>query len=389
MHRAGADVFLVEARDRVGGRAWRLPVGDGLEFEAGCEVADEAHDALLALAGELGVATRLAEPWGGELAPSLEGADAALFHALHTEIEELAARIDPLHPEELEGAGALDAQTLGGWLTERGASGRLLDAAETWYAVAAASVPIGETSLLHHAAKQAAGAAPNGLRVRFVGGPSALAARMAATLGDRIRLSAEVVAVEQDAFGVRLSLADGRVERAGRAILALPLTVQRGVRFDPELPAHRREALARARYGDAVKAGLAYEEIPAGAYPILDGRGVVHRPEPGLPLLVFFAGSGPARELAALDEAERRRRIAGLAGGEPSAFRSVAWAQKTFTRGSYVIFGPGDLTSWGRRLGEPWGRVHFAGAEASPLPSYMNGAIVAGERAAREVLGAL
>ena len=334
------------------------------------------------------MATRLAEPWGGELAPALEGADADLFQALHAEVETLAARIDPLHPEDIDGAGALDAQTLGGWLAERGASPRLLDAAETWYAVASASVPIGAISLLHYAAKQAAGAAPNGLRVRFAGGPSALAARMGATLGDRVRLSAEVVAVEQDAAGVQLSLAGGSSERARRAVLALPLTLQRELRFDPPLSPHRREALSRAHYGDAVKAGLAYDELPAGPYPVLDERGVVHRPDPALPLLVFFSGSGPARALAALDEEERRRRVAGLAGGEPSAFRSVAWRHERYARGSYVIFGPGDLTSWGYRLAEPFGRLHFAGSEASPLPSYMNGAVTAGERVAREVLEA-
>jgi len=334
------------------------------------------------------VVTRLAEPWGGELAPPLEGADAELFRALHAEIEALAARIDPLHPEELEGAGALDAQTLGSWLAGHGASSRLLDAAETWYAVATASVPIDAISFLHSAAKPAAGAAPNGLRVRFAGGPSALAERMAAALGDRVRLSADVVGVEQNAAAMELSIAGRGSERAGRAVLALPLTLQRELRFDPSLPPFRREALSRARYGDAVKAGLAYDELPGGPYPVLHERGVFHQPDPALPLLVFFSGSGPARTLAGLDEEERRRRVAGLAGGEPSAFRSVAWRHEPYTRGSYVIFGPGDLTSWGYRLAEPFGRLHFAGSEASPLPSYMNGAVIAGERVAREVLEA-
>jgi monoamine oxidase len=32
--------------------------------------------------------------------------------------------------------------------------------------------------------------------------------------------------------------------------------------------------------------------------------------------------------------------------------------------------------------------VHFAGSEASVLPSYMNGAVLAGERAAAEILAA-
>jgi monoamine oxidase len=66
----------------------------------------------------------------------------------------------------------------------------------------------------------------------------------------------------------------------------------------------------------------------------------------------------------------------------------VDWAAEPFSRGSYLIFGPGDLTTWGRRLAEPHGRVHFAGSEASDLPSYAEGAVRAGERAADEVLAA-
>jgi monoamine oxidase len=66
----------------------------------------------------------------------------------------------------------------------------------------------------------------------------------------------------------------------------------------------------------------------------------------------------------------------------------VDWAAERFSRGSYLIFGPGDLTTWGRRLAEPHGRVHFAGSEASDLPSYAEGAVRAGERAADEVLAA-
>jgi monoamine oxidase len=54
---------------------------------------------------------------------------------------------------------------------------------------------------------------------------------------------------------------------------------------------------------------------------------------------------------------------------------------------SYLIFAPGELAGWGGRLGDPNGRVHYAGAETSDLPSFMEGAVRAGERAAAEVLG--
>ena len=55
---------------------------------------------------------------------------------------------------------------------------------------------------------------------------------------------------------------------------------------------------------------------------------------------------------------------------------------------SYLILAPGQLTGWWPTLAAADGRIHHAGAETSVLPSFMEGAVVAGERAAREVLDA-
>jgi monoamine oxidase len=67
----------------------------------------------------------------------------------------------------------------------------------------------------------------------------------------------------------------------------------------------------------------------------------------------------------------------------------VDWAGEAWNRGSYLILGPGQLLSWGQRLGEPHGRVHFAGVERSTLKSYMEGAVRAADDASTEILAAL
>src|SRR5918996_323697 len=54
LSQTGAGVLVLDARDRVGGRAWRLDVG-GLPFDAGCELLWARHERLLALAGELDI----------------------------------------------------------------------------------------------------------------------------------------------------------------------------------------------------------------------------------------------------------------------------------------------------------------------------------------------
>lgn len=367
---AGVRVVVLEASSRIGGRAWRLEVS-GLPFDAGCEALWETHARLLALADELDVPVHAGRPWAGHGAPS-----PPVIQALEGEIAAHAARIDPAHPEELEGAAALDAQTLGGWLAEHGADEEAFALAETRYAVASSTVPIGEMSLLAYAAKVAAGARPDARALRLEGGPSALAGRLARDLD--VRLRSEVAALEQRRGVVRVGLRDGSELRARRALLAVPLTLQRLIRFDPPLEAHRQAALAEARYGDAVKAGYAFDEPPARELPELTAAGVLYRPDPAVPLLALFAGAGAARNASSFAFPE----------GKPRAAAAVDWTAEPYARGSYLILGPGHLTSWGRRLAEPQGRLHFAGAEASDLPSFMEGAVRAGERAADEVLAA-
>jgi monoamine oxidase len=357
----GADVVVLEARKRIGGRVWRIDAG-GLPFDAGAEAIDDAHRTVLALADELEVATWQTEPWADRRQRS------PLVAALEERIAELAARIDPAHPEETDDASMLDTETLRGWLAER-ASAEVLAEAETLYSVASSSVPIGEMSLLAYATKVAAGAAPTGLTMRMKGGPSALAERLAAHF--EVQTGTVVTGIQQGDACVRIELADGAALSAARAILAIPLPLQRRLRFDPPLLEHRRLALERGRYGEVVKAALPYDRRSTRRLPELSAAGFVYQPDPGVPLLALFAAAGAAR---------RARTIESLA--------AVDWSGETFSRGSYLIFGPGDLTTWGRRLLEPQGRLHFAGSEASSLPSYMEGAARSGERAADEVLSA-
>jgi len=67
------------------------------------------------------------------------------------------------------------------------------------------------------------------------------------------------------------------------------------------------------------------------------------------------------------------------------------WAEEEYSGGCYVShFAPGILTSFGDVIRQPSGRVFYAGTETATYWSgYMEGAIQAGERAAREVLHAV
>lgn len=375
---AGVDVAVLEARERVGGRAWRIRAGDA-QFDAGCEALDREHATLLQLAREVGVEVWDAPPWSSEPPGGLEGADAELFAEFEQEIDELAARVDPKHPEELDRAGELDAKSLAGWLEERGASARVLQAVEEWIAVASSTVPTREMSLLAYAVKLAAGAAPTGLTLRFTGGPSALAEGLVDRLDDRVRIGAPVVGVEDSGSDVVLRLEDGSLETAGRVVIAVPLTAQRSIRFDPPLPAHRRQALAEARYGEVVKQAALFDQPPSVPVPDVSADGHLYLSAHEPRLLIRFAGAAAARRQLSLE---------GLVGSPARGEARVEWSQEPWTGGSYLILGPGQLLAWGDRLGERHGRIHFAGAERSTLKSYMEGAARAGEDVAAEILTA-
>jgi monoamine oxidase len=376
LDQAGVDVVVLEARDRVGGRACRLPIGDAF-FDAGCEALDHEHAALREVARGVEVGVWEAPPWSSEPPGGLEGADAELFEAFEQEVNALAARVDPDHPEDLDGAGQLDAQTLAGWLEERAASTRVLEAVETWIAVASSTVPTREMSLLAYAAKLAAGAAPTGLTLRFEGGPSAVAAGLAAALEGRVRLGSPVGGLEDTGEGVLVRLYDGEIERASHVVVAVPLTLQRDIRFEPPLPEFRRRALAEARYGVVVKEAALFESPAPLPSPDLSADGHFYVSAEDGRLLIRFAGAGAA---------DRRLDVGRLVRREAQARVAVDWTREAWTRGTYLILGPGHLLEWGGRLGEPSGRIHFAGAERSTLKSYMDGAVRAGNEVAGEIL---
>jgi monoamine oxidase len=376
---AGAGVVVLEAAGRVGGRVWTR-TDRGIRWEAGGEAVDAANERLRGLAGELGVPLVASGVGWGDHGPSPSRAWVAgrsgfavpgAYSALLDEIDRLGRAPDP----------AADQVSVMGWMADHGAPPFDRAVAQTMISVAASTMPLRRMSLLALAVKDAARGGPRSdSAFRFGEGAGSLADALAATLGDRVRLGSPVVEVRQCRGRVDLRTVAGQTVQAGRAVVALPLHARariRGLRRPP----------AGAAYGVAVKSLIELDRpLPEGVPTSVVTDSVVgyaYRKDERT--LGSFVGAAPAARMAALSD-ERALEAVGAVLQRLLGVRATSVTRVVYPR-SYLILAPGQLTTWGDALREPDALVHVAGAEASLLPSFMEGAVRAGERAAEEIVG--
>jgi len=374
----GADVVVLEASGRVGGRVW-TPTAAGVRFEAGGEAVDLVNETLRTVAGEVGAELRDSEVgWGDHgPVPVTWHVGGRTFTRAEGAYLRLGGELDRLGGE----AQADDVLTVADWLAGEGASAQERAVCETAIAITASTVPLRQMSLralaLKHAARSGAG---DGSELRFADGAGGFAERIADGLGDRVLLGRPAGAVRATGDGVEVESPGGPAVRAGRAIVAVPLHARAHIRGPRPTPI--------GRYGVAVKSLFVLDadlRDDAPAAVITDSViGYTYRHGPRT--LGSFVGSTPAAWLLRQPPPIADRAVA-------EAVRACFGARlervvRVSYRRSYLIFAPGELDGWGSRLSEPEGRIHYAGAETSALPSFMEGAARAGERAAAEVVAA-
>ena len=187
-------------------------------------------------------------------------------------------------------------------------------------------------------------------------------------------------------------------------VLALPASVLRRVPITPALPAHQHagDRHAQVRPGDedaaAVLAALlagagaaARVRLAAAVRRDLGRQRGTGRDEPGI--LTLLAG-GSASDADAGDgrqgTASRGSRTACRGSGRhrPSsrASRQVVWESDPLARGGYAFFDPSFDPALREWLARPAGRLFFAGEHTSiRWQGYMNGAVESGRRAAAEI----
>ncbi|GBF93957.1 hypothetical protein Rsub_06206 [Raphidocelis subcapitata] len=239
--------------------------------------------------------------------------------------------------------------------------------------------------------------------VLIEGGMDALTDDLARGLD--VRLGTVVTNISHDASGVRAAAAGGAAFAAPFAVVTLPLGVLKEpstVVFDPPLPAAKRSA----GMGVLDKVVMVWPEPwwPKNAdfisreMPDLSGEWCVflnYYATLRLPVLVALHAADTARGLEARGDAEvlegameALRGIGGPGVPPPSQSFVTRWAADPFARGSYSFYAVGNPRDIVDALGDPVGRLHFAGEATSRHPATAHGAYESGLREARRVLAA-
>jgi monoamine oxidase len=385
--KAGVSVALLEARRRVGGRAWTVETaGHGLDMGCGwLHSADENPLASLVVPQDLTL-DETPPPWGAEPAFGLglnaeeRSAFRTAFDDFDDRIAEAARRGEDLPASDLFEPGLR-------WNARMDAVSGALNGAR-----------FAEVSTIDYDRYR-----DTGVNRRVVEGYGALVSKLSVRLP--VALDCTVTLIDHSGTSVVIETSRGRIEcRAVIITLPTSLLADGGVRFAPPLP-DLAETAAGAPLGLASKVHLSlsgWEEFPVDSQ--LWGRadtpetGGYHTRPFGRPMIEAYFGGALAwgleaegqaaladfaiSELVELLGSDMRRRL------EPLAVSM--WGSDPFAGGAYSHCLPGQADAR-QRLRMPIDDRLFVAGEATSETFYgtAHGAWIEGERAALEVMSAL
>ena len=411
----GADVVVLEARSRPGGRVEQTSLADGRLVQLGGEVVGPHQTAYYGLVDELGLTRVPAFPdlpgeatWVladgtsvGDEHPWMTESEREEYARLDREFGELAATVDPDDPWSHPEAERLDRLSVGAWLRERGAPVNVVRARDlSMLALSAESVE--RTSLLSDLRKEAAAGAPGFYAYdvweceRVAEGSATVALRMAEELGPRMRYATPVTHVKVASSGCAVTTWTGERFESEAVVCAIPVGPLRRVAIEG-MSDERRASLDRQRHALAAKVVFAYETSfweeqgqNGDAYwetGVLGGtwvqrEGIMSALVPPERLAAFLATSPARIEGEMVEEmvqafGERSRELLGI------WFRR--WGVDPWTEGYITSWRPGDVMAVGPLHGTHEPPFYVCGSDQW-VCGYMEGAVRTGRGAARAAL---
>ena len=393
----GDRVVVLEARDRVGGRAYcgAFPAAGGAVELGGAWFDGDWQTPMREEAARYGVTIAAATPYqttrwftGGELRRGLpvarwDGGD--LENTLFAIT--LAARgLATATAEELR---AHDVP-VSLWLDRLAPQPATRDFIYAWTSLMSGAHPDDHPMLsalgmiAHHGSAYAFYA---DLKHVFADGTAALAEAIAADLRGKLRLETPVRAIRQTADGVSVETASGAIA-ARLCVLAVPFNVMSQIAMDPPYAPDRLQAVAEGGVCTMTKVWMVAKGVPdrmlAAGWQTPFYWLAAERPVDDAQLVVAFAlrGSIDATDTTALERALR----VYAPEAQVLAAQSHDWINDPWARGGWMTEPPGwTTTGVAELIAQPHGRVLMAGSDVAPqYTGWIAGAIASGRATALE-----
>jgi monoamine oxidase len=400
----GKSATIVEARERVGGRAFTRPFtagGDFLEF--GGAWITPWHDRIRHYAEQTGISLRPRAKvdthlWHDGMAlrdgePSSKEARPAFDRAMQR-IGIDAMRYKAGETTDVDGK-PMTTVSLNAYLDRIDASPEARSHVLAWWTISGNGDPAVISAAEFLSSCAYGGGRPEGMidaqQHTLAPGAAILAERMIAKSGAELLLGAPVIAIDQSADEALVTIANGRKVHARAAIVCLPINALNAIAFTPALSEAKSAAIVRRHGGKAIKVWIKARGVSVGQLATGGGEGLSwmfaeRTAEDGTTLVVSFglAGNG-------LDPDDRHAVAGALQRFFPKA-EFVAWdwhdwVSDPWSRGTWVALPADALEMADPGNWQPEGRLAFATSDISPdQAGWFEGAIIAGETAAQTLL---
>lgn len=423
LKKAGKQVLLLEARDRVGGRSKAGEIC-GETIDMGGQWVGPQQKLLLAQAKELGVKTYpqflkgkslisrqgLLQSYNSNMPklPILALLEIALLERRwNKEVKTLPSG----EPWLASQAKQWDAETVESWILKNVRT----EGAKDFIRTIVGALFCCNTSQLSYLFFLEYFRQGHGLEVlisteggaqqdKFVGGAWQISKLISDQLKDNLVLNSPVLSVEQTTDFVRVECKFQNF-KAKNIIIATPPVLASKINYTPQLPVKREKLLQSMVMGAVIKVHLAYSK-PFWRHQKLNGAvvatdravSVVFDQSPddeSNGVLLGLIEGDYAVELSALDHETRRKRVIedfiyffGKQAAFPLEYVEQDWLTEEWSQGGYVAhMPPGAMTTYGDCIREPFNRIHWAGTEtATEWSGYLDGALQSGIRAAKEII---
>ncbi|KAL4930319.1 flavin monoamine oxidase family protein [Aspergillus undulatus] len=432
---AGLSVAVIEARDRVGGKIWSVPLASGRGYadlggawinvslqqrvgayvkKFGLKTVTQRLEGRAIMQQGLGEGGRFEFPFG--VTPDFTPEEKKSLESIRDHIQ--AESLKPGPPKVSDDNVSLDQ-----YVRDLGALPVVVKMVNLW-----AQVMHGLEATEYSAAwfidycrrnrgllAIRADDSSGGQHLRFRDGAQSLATNIANLIGHyNIHLSSPVLSIQDLGSHTLVTTTTGRTFTSRKTILSIPSTMYKELNIQPPLPQPVQEVTNATVLGDYNKAIVCYDRpwwrdagfngyFASYVGPVILARDTSVDEVKHYSLTCFVNGK-PGREWGRLRPHERRAVVldqvakvyAPGAGKDSEVYKPIeffdqVWQHEQFSRGALApITALGHYTKFDGVYGKPVGNLHFVGTEYSTeWKGYMEGALCSGEVGAREVERAL